>query len=54
MGFFSDNSSDAYERAIAQAEVDPSKLTSDQKDKLRKLQSESGSRGNRARRALSD
>lgn len=42
-----------YERAIVQAEVDPGGLSSYQKDLLRNLQGESGSRGNRARAALS-
>lgn len=52
MALFSDRSKDAYERAVAAAEIDPRNLTSDQKEMLRKASRQTGALGNRARKAL--
>lgn len=52
MGFFADNSKDAYETALLAAETNPRGLTGDQKEKLKKLSKEHSARGNRARKIL--
>lgn len=52
VGFFQDNSKEAYDRTLLAAEVNPRGLSSTQKEQLKKLANEPGERGNRARKAL--